>query len=275
MTSHESRAVRVGRALASPVGVVITIPLLVIAVGVSILFVGRDATREASLSMARRQLTEQATSIQSDVAFALDQADPLLARLAVFADPTLPRDEVLVRLHDLLIGRPGVAYLSISFPDGTFRGAYLNTKRTIEVQESRIGAEGTLVSRHVVRAGALQWILDEKNTYDPRKRGFYQLAEKTRARAWTAPYTFFGSLQTGISCTEPLYDATNQLRAVLTVDFDVGALSSFVARPAFDKARSVVYTRDGTILAYPAVEQFVRPQADKLLRHEELQDPAL
>jgi serine/threonine protein kinase len=275
VTAHESRAVRIGRALASPVGVVLTIPLLVVAVGVSILLVGRDATREASLSMARRQLTEQATAIQTDVAFALDQADPLLERLAVVADPTLPRDEVLVRLHDLIIGRPGVAYVSISFPDGAFRGAYLNDKRTVEVQESRLGADGTLVSRGVVRAGVVQPLLDEKNAYDPRQRGFYQLAEKTRARAWTAPYTFYSSFQTGITCTQPVYDATNQLRAVLTVDFDVGALSTFVARPALDQARSVVYTRDGTILAYPAADRLVRPQADKLLRHEELQDPAL
>lgn len=62
------------------------------------------------------------------------------------------------------------------------------------------------------------------------------------------------------------------LRAVLTVDFDVGALSTFIARPALDHARSVVYTRDGTMLAYPAA---TLPATDKLLRHEDLKDPAL
>ena len=266
---------RIGRALASPIGVLITIPLLVIAVGVLILLVGRDATRSASMSMARRQLTEQATAIQGDVAFALDQADPLLARLAVLADPAAPRDEVLVRIHDLMVGRPGVAYASLSFPDGMFRGAYLNEQRTLEVQESRIVDGTTKVSRFVVEAGALRSLRDETTSYDPRTRGFYKLAEAKRARAWTAPYTFFASTQTGISCTEPVYDATGQLRAVLTVDFDVGALSDFVARPALDQARSVVYTRDGTMLAYPAAGRVAPPSPDKLLRHEDFKDPAL
>src|SRR6185312_9001147 len=88
--------------------------------------------------------------------------------------------------------------------------------------------------------------------------------------------TFFKSHETGITCTEPLYDG-KALRAVVTVDFDVGALSTFVARPALDQARSVVYTRAGTMLAYPAADQIALRTAatDKLLRHEDLKDPAL
>ena len=67
---------RLARMLASPVGVLITIPALVAAVGVGILLVGRDATRTVSDEMARRLLTSNATSVRSDVAFALDQAGP-------------------------------------------------------------------------------------------------------------------------------------------------------------------------------------------------------
>ena len=85
------------RRLASPIGVLITIPALVVAVGVGILLVGRNATRSASDQMARRQLTTQASSVTSDVAFALDQAGPVLERLRTLADPARPADEVLVR----------------------------------------------------------------------------------------------------------------------------------------------------------------------------------
>src|SRR6185503_13347218 len=98
MAAPEKPAVRVARALASPIGVLITIPLLVIAVGVGILLVGRDATRGASQSMARRQLTEQAIAIQTDITFALDQAGPLLERLRVLADPARSADDVLLRM---------------------------------------------------------------------------------------------------------------------------------------------------------------------------------
>ncbi|MGN6108478.1 MAG: hypothetical protein ACTHU0_25460, partial [Kofleriaceae bacterium] len=92
-------AVRIGRALASPIGVLITVPLLVAAVGLAILWLGREATRGATDEMARAQLTEQANRVQLDVAYALDQAGPILERLRALADPARPIDEIGVRLH--------------------------------------------------------------------------------------------------------------------------------------------------------------------------------
>jgi serine/threonine protein kinase len=271
-----SPAIRIARALASPLGVLITLPLLVVAIGAAILFLGSGATKRATEQLARRQLQEQAMSVQSEVAFALDQASPLLARLRALADPARPTDDALVRLHDLIIGRPGVAYLSISFSDGTFRGAYLGDRRRAEVQESRVGDKGTDVQRFTVEGGALIPLRREATDYDPRKRSFYKLAVARGARAWTEPYTFFKSHETGITCTEPVYEADHKtVRGVLTVDFDVAALSTYVARPALDQARSLVYTADGVILAYPAAEKLALPADDKLLRHDDLHDPAL
>ncbi|CAN5899095.1 hypothetical protein BH11MYX3_BH11MYX3_01100 [soil metagenome] len=274
-TQHQRPAIKLGSALASPIGVLITIPLLVVAVGVGIMLVGRDATRSASQSMARQQLTEQASAIQGDVALALDQASPMLERLRVLADRARPTEDALVRIHDLIVGRPGVAYASISFSDGTFRGAYLGDKGRVEVQESTIGTRGTNVARFTVKGSALEKLRDEVNDYDPRRRGFYQLAVRTGARAWTEPYTFFGSHETGITCSEPVYDADKHLTAVLTVDFDVGALSKLVGRAALEEARTMVSTRDGVILAYPAADLVALPRNDKLLRYTDLHEPAL
>ena len=265
------KRVRFAAALASPLGVLLTIPLLVIAVGLAIILLGRSTTRDASLSMARHQLAEQAQAVQNDVAFALDQADPLLARLHVLADKDKPIDEVLVRLHDLMLGRPGIAFLSISFPDGTFRGAQLKD-RVIEVQESH--ADAGMATWFDVTDDLLVPKRSEKTNYDPRTRAFYQLAAKGQ-RAWTEPYTFFKSHETGITCTEPVFDANHALTAVLTVDFDVGALSDFIARPALDQARSVVYTRAGAVLASPLASALPLPAGDALLRGTDLHDPAL
>jgi serine/threonine protein kinase len=272
-TVDRRRAVKLGRALASPRGVLITLPLLVAAVGLGIMLVGRDATSNATRSMARHQLVEQARSVQADTAFALDQADPLLELVGSLADRNRPIDDVLVRLHDIMAGRPGVAFLSISFPDGTFRGAQLMPDRHIEVQESKV--DPFEARWFVVDSGALRFVKTEAHQYDPRTRGFYELAVKAKTRAWTEPYTFFKSHETGITCTEPRYAADGSLLAVLTVDFHVGALSSFVARPAIDQARSVVYTQDGTILAYPAAEQLGAPVGDALLKVQDVHDPAL
>ncbi|MBA3451595.1 MAG: hypothetical protein H0T42_00700, partial [Deltaproteobacteria bacterium] len=105
-------AARLGRALASPVGILIIVPALVIAAGVAVMMLGRRATNEASGGMARRQLAAQAADVRHDVAFALDQADPVLGRLRALADPALPIGEVGPRMHDLMIDRPGVANVS-------------------------------------------------------------------------------------------------------------------------------------------------------------------
>jgi serine/threonine protein kinase len=270
-TIERRGSVRLARALASPIGVVITIPALVITVGLVVMLVGRSATRSASDSMARHQLAEQAAAVQNDVAFALDQASPLLDRLHALADPAHPMEDALVRLHDLMVGRPGIAFLSISFPDGTFRGAQLEPGGSLAVQES--SAIRGDVRSFVVRAGALVPTRVEHTTYDPRTRGFYQIAVQRRTRVWTEPYTFFRTHETGITCAEPVLDPTGAVTAVLTVDFDVGALSDFVARPVLDQARSIVFTRDGTVLAYPAGKEL--PMNDKLLRGKDLHDPAL
>jgi hypothetical protein len=195
-------AVQFARALASPIGVLITVPLLVVAVGLGILLVGRDATRTASWSMAKKQLLEQARSVQADVTFALDQAGPLMERVKALADPDRPVEDLLVRLHDLVVARPGVSYVSISFEaDGAFFDANFTKDKVIEVQESHITPSGTQVKWYAVKGGKLEPLRDKITDYDPRKRPFYQLATKTKARAWTEPYTFYLSHETGITCT--------------------------------------------------------------------------
>jgi len=275
MAAPEKPAVRIARALASPIGVLITVPLLVVAVGVGILLVGRDATRSASWGMAKKQLLEQARSVQADVTFALDQAGPLMDRVRPLADPSRNVEDTLIRLHDLVVARPGVSYVSISFEaDGTFMHANFTKDKVIEVQESRITPSGTQVKWFLVKGGKLEPLREKVTQYDPRKRPFYELAKKTGARAWTAPYTFYLSHETGITCTEPVFE-NGALKAVLTVDFDINALSSYVARPALDEAKSIVYAGDGVILAYPAAEKIEVPPGDRLLMQTDLKDPAL
>src|SRR5687767_15812292 len=108
------------------------------------MLLGRRATIDASSGMARSQLAAQATEVQRDVAFALDQADPMLESLMQLADPALPIELVAIRMRDLVIGRPGIANVSIAFPDGTLRGSFIDLPSgEVRVQESRIGEGGT------------------------------------------------------------------------------------------------------------------------------------
>jgi serine/threonine protein kinase len=266
---------RVARALASPWSVLILVPALVIAAGVVVLVLGRRATRDASDSMARRQLAAQATDVQHDVAFALDQADALLAGLRALSDPSIPATDAAIRMHDLQIGRPGVANLGITFPDGLMRGTYIdNAGGELRVQESRVGEASTARTNYGF-VGGVHVDSTETTSYDPRTRPHYTLAVQAKQRVWMPPRTFFTSHKTGLTVTEPVYDA-GQLRAVVTVDFDVTELSSFIVRSPLQGSRTVMFAADGTILAFPSVPlPPAASQQNRLLRHEDFGDPAL
>ena len=270
------RPERVARALASPTGVLILLPVLVIAAGVTVMLLGRRATRDASDSMARRQLAAQAVDVGHDVAFALDQADPMLASLRVLADPHAPIEDVVIRMRDLCVGRPGVANVSIAFPSGVMRGTFLDpASNEIRVQESTVGAAGTQRTNYGF-VGGTHVVGTEATSYDPRTRPHYELAVKTKARVWMPPRTFFTSHKTGLTVVEPIYEPDGSLRAVTTVDFDVTEMSAFVVRAPFEGARTLVFAGDGTILAYPAAQlPAVATKENRLLRHEDFADPAL
>jgi len=270
------RPERLGRALASPTGVMILVPLLVIAAGLSALWLGRRATRDASISMAHSQLVTQAADVQHDVAFALDQADSLLASLRALADPTAPIEQIALRMRELQLGRPGIANLSIAFPSGVMRGTFIDPASSeLRVQESVVGDHATTRTNLSVIGGP-HVVGTETTTYDPRTRPHWLAVTKAKARVWMPPRTFFTSHATGLTVAEPIYDKDGSLRAVTTVDFDVTELSSFVVRAPFEGARTLMFAADGTILAYPAAElPSVAAKENRLLRHEDFADPAL
>jgi serine/threonine protein kinase len=253
MTGRPTLFGRIGRALASPVGVVITLPAIVILAGVAILLVGRDTTRTASETLARRQLAEQAQQIEREVQYALDQAEPMLQSLKGIADQSLAFYQVGPHLYDLAIGRAGVKFISISYPDGRFQAARRMDDGSYRVEESRVVGEGrTEVSRYKIHYGGLDASTVELETtdYDPRERDFYKLAQDKRARTWTTPYTFYKTHETGITCVDASIAGDKSVLAVLTVDFDVRTLSSYIGRQPVEGARTIVFDKDGTLLAY-------------------------
>jgi serine/threonine protein kinase len=271
---------RVARALGSPLGIAIAIPILVVATGLQIFLIGRSATSSASDDLVRRQLAEQAIQIERDVAFALDQCDPMLGSLRALSLEGRTIDTIGPRLHDLASGRAGVKYTSISYPAGRFQGAYRADSGRIEVTESLAptAAEPGRSRRWSVERGALVQFLDEESTYDPRKRDFYQLAIEKKRRVWTRPYTFYRTHETGITCAEPVFFDDGGLAAVITVDFDMSTMSSFVARSPIEGARTVVYAADGTVLAYPAAAERLAAlpaREGQVLHHDDIDDPAL
>ncbi|HYP99033.1 MAG TPA: serine/threonine protein kinase [Polyangiaceae bacterium] len=278
-----SRTARLSAAIASPVGVLTLLPLLVASVGLFLTVVGQSSLRESNSSMAVDRIDEETTLLARGISAALEQADPVMDRLGTLArdhDTIKPYDRVAHSLLDLMQGRPGVSYISISFPDGTFQGAYRDDDGAIRFQDSRVNSRGSIVKRYtLVGHERITPYYEEHTGYDPRGRDFYKLAVSSGRRIWTKPYPFFKTHYTGITRTEPVYESgTKTLHAVITVDFDVTALSAVLSRTSMGGAATLLYAQDGTVLAYPAGEGKINNlplRQDRALLYEDLKDPRL
>ncbi|MBL9012579.1 MAG: serine/threonine protein kinase [Myxococcales bacterium] len=267
---------RLARGFASPTGVLIIIPTLVIAVGLVVLLLGRRATRDSTESMARHQLAAQAIDVQHDIGFALDQAGPILASLRLLAEPALATPDAVGRMRDVVSGRPGVAFTSIIFPTGAQYLTFTDPKTgELQVAEQHLTPAGMQRSNFSFTSGEPRVVSTAVNDYDPRTRERYKAATEAKARVWLPPRPFSVKSGTGISVAEPVYDADGALTAVMTIDFDVADLSEFIGRAPLAGARTVMFNADGTILAYPSAPMPQVPRDDKLLDYRAYEDPAL
>ena len=120
---------------------------------------------------------------------------------------------------------------------------------------------------------------EERSSYDPRTREFYKLAVSSNQRVWTKPYPFFKTHYTGVTRAEAVREPNSpEVHAVITVDFDVTALSAVLSRTAMGGAATLLYTRDGSVLAYPSGEGRINDlplRQERALLYSDLDDPLL
>lgn len=278
---------RLARALASPLGVLVIFPSLVLAVGVFLTWMAQDALRGSNLELARTRMNDQARLVSEHLGSALGQADVVLGELRSMApglSPSSPLEDVALSLKRLITGRPGASYVSISFPDGTFEGAFVDEDGALRFQVSRVMAGFT--EERVYDFGSMETLtLKEvrKSQYDPRKRAFYERAVTAPGPVWTEPYPFARTGDTGITRTVAVRTGGAQPHAVLTIDFDVRRLSPLLKRKDEQHARSerperpILYHDDGTILADPHVRLHRGPATGQvhLLDYQSANDPVL
>jgi len=273
------------RALASSYGILIVFPGIVLGVGLFLTLVGQRALRASNVTLGQARLAEQAQLVASHLQSALAAADPMLDRLSDFAltaTPEQPPERAAAILLDVMQGHAGVAFASISFPDGTFQGSYVDTDGALRFQDSRVGQHDTHVRRYDYQGyDALRPLREETTAYDPRLRDFYALAAAERARIWTKPYPFYGTRYTGITRAAPVYlqkHGEQSLHAVLTVDFDVSELSHLLRSGELAGMRTLLFTPSGTLLAYPQGEKQIVGlplTREHTLKYSDLHDPTL
>jgi len=225
-------------------------------------------------------MKDEALLVAEHLGSALGQADLLLENLQSFSQTISPEtapEVIAPPLRRLIYGRPGSSYVSISFPDGTFEGAFVDQDGAIRFQTSRL-QDGFTEERiyDYVAGETIVLRTVRKSQYDPRTRPFYNLAAESRGAIWTEPYPFAGTGDTGITRALAVRSGPI-LKSVLTFDFDVRRLSPLLLRKEAHAERPLLFDRQGTILADPQVQLPPKAQgaAFELLNYRSLNDPIL
>jgi diguanylate cyclase (GGDEF)-like protein len=197
--------------------------------------VSEHNTQRVVTNAAEIQIFQAAQSVAAETSEYLNPAvrisDAMKQAVAV-GNVGIRDDDALERLMlGLMASNPDVSGVEIGRSDGSFAFVHRNGEG---YQTKTITTAG---SRRVVLVDLSSGFVETKSTedlndtYDPRTRPWYQLAESAGAVAsrWTAPYVFFSSSTPGITNAQVIVDANGDRAGVLGVDVELSRLSSFIA----------------------------------------------
>lgn len=257
--------------------------LLVIAASVAILAASYAMTRRTVTRLtgdlfrevSRQSVLETRSRLQTAVP-ALEMLGGLMAHELAGAD----NERIARVLLEVLRANPSFAWVSWSDEYGSFTGVWRSPEGRLRVNRSVIaGGKTRLVEHEVAADGGWTVVREEADTgYDPRKRPFYEAAKAAGRRAWTAPYVFYEGIP-GITCAQPHFSKTGRLLGVLTIDFDLNGLSSFMKQADLSPHGKVfLFTPGGKVIAHPSVQVVNRDPLRKggeLVTTADIPDPVL
>ncbi len=230
---------------------------LVLLTGVVVLWLAHRSTRTSTEALTGAVFREvSARAATHTHAFVL-RAAPVVESLVQLADNGLAvtdHDRIAAQLLAVLRANPGLSWVSYGDEAGTFTGAYRTPEGTLRINHSRMVAGKTKLVEYDVLPGGSRKVFktDDDSGYDPRTRPFYVRAKALGRLVWLPPYVFYNQGVPGISCAAPVKDGTGAVRGVLSVDFDLNALSDFVSGLSVSAhSRVFLFTADGSLLAHP------------------------
>ncbi len=233
---------------------VIGVCTLVLLTGGTIIWLARQSAQANTEKLATEMLqnvTEEAMTHTHDFLF---RAVPLLESMRS-PESNLPlgdKDRLARRLLAALTAHPGFSWVSYSNAQGDFTGAF-RKGNTLNISQRTIANGHSPRIDHQLQAdGSWKLTLNETDGgYDPRTRPFYIAAEMHDQLVWVPPYVLFDSGQPGVACATPVHDAAGKFLGVLTVEFDLHALSRFFAGLKTSEHSEVfLFTPDQILLAH-------------------------
>jgi serine phosphatase RsbU (regulator of sigma subunit) len=230
---------------------------LVLLTGAIVLWLAHRSARASTEALTESVFREVSGRAATHTRGFVLHAGPVVESLAELADKGLAvedPDRLAPQLLAVLKANPGLSWVSYSDEAGTFTGANRTPEGGLRLNRSRIVNGKTLQVEHdVLPDGSLRvFRTDPDSGYDPRVRPFYLKPKQEGRLVWLPPYVFYWQWVPGITCAVPVKDAAGKLRGVLTADFDLNALSDFVAGLSVSEhSRVFLFTSDEFLLAHP------------------------
>jgi phosphoserine phosphatase RsbU/P len=255
---------------------------LVLFVGSVIVWLAQRSARTTTESLVRSLFREVSGRAVSHSQTFMLRAAPLVESLRRLADGTLALDDTdqfARQLLPFLEANPGLSWISYGDEQGTFTGVFRDQSGRLGINQSRIIDGRTTMTEHEVQPDG-SWKstrTDDDSGYDPRTRPFYLKAKDSHKLVWLPPYVFYNQGIPGVSCAAAVRDAQTKLRGVMSIDFDLNALSEFVSQLRVSPGSTVfLFTADETLLAHPNQRVLTTAGsrgAGSLLTLSEVQDP--
>src|SRR5262245_17359446 len=230
---------------------------LVLLTGMAITWLAHLSARRSTDILTDALFREASAHAVSETRAFTERATPVVEALYRLANDGLVLDDsdrLARQLLAFLQSNPGLSWVSYSDEAGAFTGAYRTADGQQHVRQTRIvnGKTPTL-EYDVEPGGAWRPVKPEfDSAYDPRVRPWYTRIKAAGRLVWMPPYIFYDQGVPGITCGAPLLDRVGGFRGVVTADFDLNALTKFVARLSVSpNSRFFMYTSQETLLAHP------------------------
>jgi sigma-B regulation protein RsbU (phosphoserine phosphatase) len=225
--------------------------------GAIVLWLAQRSTRASTEALTGSVFREVSGRAVAHTRGFVLRAVPVLESLAQLTDKGLVLDDpdrLSPQLLAVLKANLGLSWISYSDENGSFTGANRTPEGGLRLTRSHIaGGKMDWVEHDVLPDGSMKLFrADPDSGYDPRVRPFYVKPKQAGRLVWLPPYIFLWQWVPGITCASPVTDATGKFRGVLTVDFDLNALSEFVSDLSVSEhSRVFLFTADQVLLAHP------------------------
>lgn len=231
---------------------------LVFAAGLAIFILSQRSARIEAERMANEHFGELSKHAIAQARQYVDRSTPLLITLQNMAQqglvPLDDDDRLTKALLTLLRANEGLSWISYADTAGRFIGVTRAPGGTLGINQSHIDtSDKTRLVEAQVDDADLTWKnphVTEDSGYDPRKRPFYQSAERAGGSVvWLDPYIFYGQNVPGITTAAALV-RDGRVVGVFTVDFTLASLANHLGTlRASPNSEVTLFTSNGELIA--------------------------